>query len=234
MHGFKRLLLMLWLYLALPSIAGAQDWHSHDDIRAAAADAARAAATENPPPAVQADAPDPRVRLPRCDQALTGSVSGVVKARGRVTAEVHCPGSRPWTLYVPVRILGSQSILVAARALARDTVLAPADVRLAPAASGTPGYGTLSDPAEVTGKRLRRNIEAGTPVTAALLDAPVLVRRGQQVTLEATQGGFNVRMAGVARTEGSLGQIIEVENGGSGRIVQAVVRSPKVVEVLLR
>lgn len=234
MHRFNPCLLAFCLCLALPSMAIAQDWHSHDDIRSAAADAARAASTESPPPAVQADAPDPRVRLPRCDQPLTGAVAGVVKARGRVTAEVHCPGGRPWTLYVPVRILGSQSMLVAARPLARDTVLTPADVRLAPAATGTPGYGMLSDPAEVAGKRLRRTIEAGTPVTASMLDAPVLVRRGQQVTLEATQGGFNVRMAGVARTEGSLGQIIEVENGGSGRVVQAVVRSPKVVEVLLR
>jgi flagella basal body P-ring formation protein FlgA len=86
----------------------------------------------------------------------------------------------------------------------------------------------------VAGKRLRRNLEAGAPVTASLLDAPILVRRGQQVTLEAAQGGFQVRMAGVARSEGSLGQIIEVENGGSGRIVQAVVRSAKSVEVLLR
>jgi len=234
MHAYNPRPLLLWLCLLLPLGLPAQDWQPHDDIRAAAAEAARAAATADPPPAVQADAPDPRVRLPRCDQPLTGAVSGVVKARGRVTAEVHCPGSRPWTLYVPVRILGSQSILVAARALARDTVLAPADVRLAPAASGTPGYGALSDPAEVTGKRLRRNIEAGTPVTAGLLDAPILVRRGQQVTLEATQGGLNVRMAGVARTDGSLGQIIEVENGGSGRIVQAVVRSQRSVEVLLR
>lgn len=227
-------LLLLWLCLALPTLAVAQQWQSHDDIRAAAADAARAAVPSDPRPAVQADAPDPRVRLPRCDQPLTGAVSGVVKARGRVTAEVHCPGSRPWTLYVPVRILGDRSILVAARALARDTVLAPADVRLAPAPQGTATYGSLSDPAEVAGKRLRRSLEAGAPVTASLLDAPILVRRGQQVTLEATQGGFQVRMAGVARSEGSLGEIIEVENGGSGRIVQAVVRSAKSVEVLLR
>jgi flagellar basal body P-ring formation protein FlgA len=222
------------LSLAWPGLAAAQGWQAHDEIRAAAAAAALAAAPPGPAPEVRADAPDPRVRLPDCDQPLTGVVAGVVRPKGRVTAEVRCDGSRPWNLYVPVQILGSQAILVAARSLARDTVLAPADVRLAQASAGMPGYGALSDPGQVTGKRLRRNIEEGTPVTAALLDAPVLIRRGQQVTLEAAGGGLSVKMAGVARTDGSFGDIIEVENGGSGRVVQAVVRSAKSVEVLLR
>jgi flagella basal body P-ring formation protein FlgA len=41
-------------------------------------------------------------------------------------------------------------------------------------------------------------------------------------------------MAGVARNDGALGDIIEVKNESSGRVVQAVVRSAKSVEVLLR
>ena len=41
-------------------------------------------------------------------------------------------------------------------------------------------------------------------------------------------------MAGVAKGDGGLGDLIEVENVGSGRTVQAVVRSEKSVEVLLR
>jgi flagella basal body P-ring formation protein FlgA len=60
------------------------------------------------------------------------------------------------------------------------------------------------------------------------------VRRGQQVTLEALAGNFAVRVAGVARSDGALGQLIEVENGSSGKTVQAVVRSERTVEVLLR
>jgi flagella basal body P-ring formation protein FlgA len=60
------------------------------------------------------------------------------------------------------------------------------------------------------------------------------VRRGQDVQVEAQAGGLQVHMAGVARGDGALGDIIEVENGASGRVVQAVVRSAKSVEVLLR
>jgi flagella basal body P-ring formation protein FlgA len=86
----------------------------------------------------------------------------------------------------------------------------------------------------VVGQRLRRSLEAGAPVSAALLDAPLMVRRGQQVTLEALAGNFAVRVSGVARADGALGELIEVENGSSGKTVQAVVRSERTVEVLLR
>ena len=51
---------------------------------------------------------------------------------------------------------------------------------------------------------------------------------------EALAGGLTVRMAGVARADGALGDTIQVESGTSGRVVQAVVRSAKSVEVLLR
>ena len=77
-------------------------------------------------------------------------------------------------------------------------------------------------------------MDEGQALTAGLLSAATLVRRGQQVSVDAQAGGIQVRMAGVARSDGALGDIIDVENATSGRVVQAVVRSEKSVEVLLR
>jgi len=152
----------------------------------------------------------------------------------RFTAEVRCEGSRPWRLYLPVRVTSIRPVVVATRALARDTVLAPGDVRLASADPATVPAGALHDQALVIGRVLRRPLDEGQAVTTALIAAPTLVRRGQQVTVEARSGLLAVRMEGVARGEGALGDLIEVENVTSGRTVQAVVRSAKSVEVLLR
>jgi flagella basal body P-ring formation protein FlgA len=67
-----------------------------------------------------------------------------------------------------------------------------------------------------------------------LLDRPPLVRRGQEVMLEARAAGLTVRMAGVARRDGRLGETIPVENISSGEVREAIVRSAKSVEVLIR
>jgi flagella basal body P-ring formation protein FlgA len=137
-------------------------------------------------------------------------------------------------LYLPVRVDSTRAVVVTTRALARDTVLAPGDIRLAKLPSGAGQVGTLHDPAQAVGRRLRRPMDEGQALTAAIVAEPTLVRRGQQVSVEATAGNLQVQMAGVAQGDGALGDIIEVESGASGRVIQAVVRSAKSVEVLLR
>ncbi len=224
--------LLLGLLTVSTASAAAAGFQSPADIRQAAVAAVQAAAGAGAE--AEAESPDPRLRLPRCDQPLTAALTTPGLRAGRMTAEVRCDGTRPWRLYLPVRLLATRPVVVATRALARDTVLAPADVRLAPADPRSTVGGALNDPALAVGQRLRRPAEAGQVLTTGLLDAPVLVRRGQQVTLEAAAGSLAVRMSGTARGDGALGQIIEVENASSGRLVQAVVRSAKSVEVLLR
>lgn len=207
-------------------------WQGHDEIRKAAETAALAVLPASS--AVQADRPDPRLRLARCTQPLVASVPANGVRQSRFTAEVRCDGTRPWRIFLPVRVTAVRPVVVASRALPRDTVLAPGDVRLADSAPSSVPAGSLHDASLAVGRVLRRGVDEGQALTVALLDAPTMVRRGQQVSMEAVAGGLVVRMEGIARRDGALGDIIEVENGTSGRIVQAVVRSAKSVEVLLR
>jgi flagella basal body P-ring formation protein FlgA len=76
-------------------------------------------------------------------------------------------------------------------------------------------------------------VPAGKPLTPSILESPTLIRRGQIVNLEARSGGLTVKMTGIAKSEGILGQIIDVENKATSRRVQAIVRSRKSAEVLL-
>ena len=224
-------LLAAWL---LPSqvVWSAAEWQSHASLQEAAETAARLAV---PGPAdVAADSPDPRLRLIKCSQPLTATVPSNGVPSARLTADVRCSGAQPWRVYLPVRVTSTQSVVVASRALARDTVLAPGDVRLANSTAGSSPPGSLHAADLAVGRVLRRPLDEGQAITAGVLAAPTLVRRGQDVQLEAQAGGLKVRMAGVARGDGALGDIIDVENGTSGRVVQAVVRSAKSVEVLLQ
>ncbi|MBL8225494.1 MAG: flagellar basal body P-ring formation protein FlgA [Chromatiales bacterium] len=206
-------------------------------IQAAAAAAAREFIARDPANAgldAEAAPPDPRLRLRACGQPLAAAVAGGQPASTRLTVEVRCGAPEAWRLYVPVQVSGSRPVAVAARALARDTILAAGDVRLAPRDIGASGYGTFTSLADLVGQRLRRDLAAGAVLVPGLLDRPPLVRRGQEVMLEARAAGLTVRMAGVARRDGRLGETIPVENISSGEVREAIVRSAKSVEVLIR
>jgi flagella basal body P-ring formation protein FlgA len=84
------------------------------------------------------------------------------------------------------------------------------------------------------GHKLRRAIKTGDPITPGLLETPAVIHRGQKVRLEARSGALTVRMAGIAKSDGILGQVIEFENQSSKRSIQAIVRSPQSAEILLR
>lgn len=227
-------LLALLLAVLLPVQPAQGEWHPHAAIQAAA-EAAVERAAGGTGARVQAAArpPDARLRLPRCPSPLQAQVGQGGVNSARTTVEVRCPDGPGWRLFVPVRLAVSRPVVVAARPLGRDVALTADDIILAELDAARLGYGYLTDPDQAIGQRLRRPVTEGTPLTPALVEAPVLVRRGQQVTLEARSGGITVQMAGEARGDGILGQVIDVENLSSGRMVQAVVRSARVAEVLL-
>jgi flagella basal body P-ring formation protein FlgA len=67
-----------------------------------------------------------------------------------------------------------------------------------------------------------------------MLEAQIMVRRGQSVTLLVRNDALNIRMAGKALMDGAVDQRIRVENTGSRRVVEGFVRSPEYVEVLVQ
>lgn len=227
--------LVLGLCSLLPAMATcADDWQAHAAIRSAAEEATRqrfgGAAGEV---RAVADALDSRLRLRACEVPLVAELPPAAREAGRVTAEVRCPGAQPWRLYVPVRVAVTRTVVVTATPLERGKVLAEGDVILAQRDVDAAPAGYLTSATAVLGQRLRRNLPADTVLSPGLLDAPVIVRRGQDVTLQVRSGPVVVQMAGVARDDGALGQTIAVANSTSKKVVQGIVRNEKTVEIRL-
>ena len=63
------------------------------------------------------------------------------------------------------------------------------------------------------------------------LKPPVIVKRGQQVTLLARTSSYEVRMNGKAMMDGVAGQRIRVRNDRSERIVEGVVKSSNIIYI---
>lgn len=216
------------------AVAAAVTWQDQATILAAAEQAAHEHyGNQDGAITVHADALDPRLRLPACEAPLVGTLPEMTREAGRTTAEVSCSGARPWRLFVPVRVSVQKPVVVAAVPLERGKVLAAADVNLAQREVSSTPAGYIGSLEAAVGQVLRRSVPAGTVLTPGLLDAPLLIRRGRAVTLEARAGGIVVQMAGIAKADGALGETIPVQNLSSNKVLQGIVKNEKLVEVLL-
>ncbi len=213
----------------------AQTWQSLDSIRDAAVERVRSElGAGRGERSVEADALDPRLHLAACDMPLEAFAPPGGPRGANATVGVRCASPQPWKIYVSVRVSSRDRVLVAARPLARDAVITTADLVPVERNVDLLSQGYVSDASELAGKRLRRPVAVGAVLTPAMLADVPLIARGQQVTLEAGADTLNIRMAGEALDEAALGQRIRVRNLSSARVVEGVVRSAQVVEVLLR
>ncbi len=231
-HGWPGLAAFVLALCA--AAAGAAEWQPVESIRETAArHAAGQLGADGDDIRVEAGELDSRLRMNRCDVPLTGFLPNGMGNGNRLVVGVRCEGSQPWKLYVPVRIARYADVLVVTRSLPRGHLLTAEDLRTErrDLSSHLKTYaGSLG---ELPGRRLKRPVLAGTPITHNLVDAERIVRRGQKVTLVVDDGGMEIRMAGRALSDGALDQRIRVENVSSRRVVEGVVRSAEVVEIRL-
>ncbi len=221
--------------LLLPAVGTASAGPIQDlgAIRAAAGAFLRARHSDVKPAdlRVHVDALDPRLRLTRCSAPLHTFLSPGSRAVGNTTVGVRCAAPKPWTLYVPARVVLYRKVLVAARPLARGTHLRKADLRLARRDVEQLPYGYLTSIRSARGKLLLRLVPAGMALSPQMLASPALVHRGQQVVLLAETGGLQVRVSGLALGDGAAGAAVKVRNLASGRVIDGIVVRPGVVRV---
>lgn len=177
---------------------------------------------------------NPAVKLARCSVPVRPSVSPGGQMRDRVLVQLRCSGTLAWHLYVPVRMVGTSRVAIAAHAIVAGAVLAADDIRIEQRdISQLPG-GYMDDPAGAVGLTASRPISSGSVITNQLLLGAKAVQRGQTVTLEADAGGVSISMEGRALADALVNQRVKVENLSSGKIVEGIARSRQVVEIILQ
>jgi flagella basal body P-ring formation protein FlgA len=174
----------------------------------------------------------PRLALARCASGLHAERAPGLQVPNRVLMDLRCAGPTAWHVLIPVKVVGTTAVVLAAHALVMGTVLAPKDlaVEQRDVVGLPPGY--LDDPGIAVGLTAGRAIAGGAILTNQQLVSAQSIQRGQTVTLVADGGGISVRMAGRALSDGLVNQRIKVENLSSGKIVEGIARSPQIVEIL--
>ncbi|HEY2252951.1 MAG TPA: flagellar basal body P-ring formation chaperone FlgA, partial [Planctomycetaceae bacterium] len=150
-------------------------------------------------------------------------------------------GSEPWTgkQRILISFAGPQGddsftasvdvllpVAVAIRPLDRGAVVTAADVELQPQDPGLQSQNrsvpfTTID--SLVGMETKRAIQVGDMITTDAVQPPVLVKRGDAVSVYARGGGIQVRTIARARENGSLGQPVQVESLDTHKTYDAVI-----------
>ena len=145
---------------------------------------------------------DPRLPLALCEQPLIASLNQNQRPVGRINVKVECAGSAPWSKYVPVSVRIFEPVLVTTRPVARGEILSPADLSLVQSDISLLRGSYLQASELAVGMEVRRPLPTGATVAQEALAAPMLVKRGDTVTLSAKAGSVEIRQQGVALHQG--------------------------------
>ena len=83
----------------------------------------------------------------------------------------------------------------------------------------------------VQGKSAARPLQPNTPLRQAFLKAPILIKKGDRVLIEAKRGGLSIQTTGVTKGSDQVGQTVMVANLDSGRELRAKIIAPGLVQV---
>lgn len=174
---------------------------------------------------------DSRLKLDRCDSPLQAFLPEGSRALGKTTVGVKCSDSKPWSLHVPVTISIYSKVLVATRTLQKNEVLTPDDIKLAEHDLSSLAYGYFEDISAGVGLKIKKRALAGDVLTPSMLKKPMIIKRGQKISIVAESGSMEVRMMGEALNNGAVGDRIKVMNVKSRQKLDAIVLSSAEVKV---
>lgn len=174
---------------------------------------------------------DARLRLRQCESPLATYDPPSPKDLGRLSVGVRCNDNPGWSLYLNALVAADIAVVVSKRPLSRNQVLSAEDIDTQILASERLYGGYLQDSSQVIGRKMRRDLNPGQPLSTVMLVMPKAVNFGNLVTLISKSGNFEVRMQGKALGAGGIGEAVTVENIKSKRKVAGVILGQNLVEV---
>ncbi len=174
---------------------------------------------------------DSRLKLNKCNKSLHAFMPKGSRVLGKTTVGVKCRGAKPWSLHVPVTIKVFKQVLAATRALRKGEILTESDVKLIKYDISNLSYGYFENIKMTAGMKVKRHVLADVVLTPSMLKKPLVITRGQKVSILANSGRMQVRMMGKALSNGAIGDRIKVMNMKSRQKIEGVVTTSAEIKV---
>lgn len=178
---------------------------------------------------------DDQVALLSRATALTGVSGGRPPWHGSQQFQVAMEtADGPVFFNVATQVESVPPVLIAARTLPRGTIIQAGDVRLVAADSSQVPRDACRTLDEVVGAETVRAIPQGEVIGSPSVRAPILVRRGDAVTVFARAAGVQVRTIARARADAALGDLVALESPLDGSVFVARIIGLREAEVFAR
>ncbi len=226
---------LLGLLFLFATTCNSEEIQDNDEILAKAQEALeeQVLAAHGRPGEVKMGRLDPRLRLAACSGNLEAFMPPGSRVLGNTTVGVRCNAAAGWTIYASARVSLYGEVLVTTRPLARGDQITEDMVRLVERDLATLSRGYYDDIQLAIGQLAKRSMGSNTVLNPLMIEAPMLVKRGERVTLITGKPGFMIRSSGQAMADGGSGDLIRIKSNGSKRVVEGRVISQGVVKVTL-
>ncbi len=141
----------------------------------------------------------------------------------------------PVNLQLMADVARSQPVVVTLHAIERSALFTAADLDVQTvdnAVSSTSRRAPFASVNDIVGMEAGRAIQAGEIVYSDQVAAPLLVHRGETITVVAQGGGIRVRTSALARQDGTRGELVQVESQDTKQRYDARVIGRKEASVL--
>jgi len=157
-------------------------------------------------------------RVPECKEALQVKANKQL-VLGRNSIQVRCANRSSWSLMLNADIEVWRDVVVLRDHISRGEAVELSRLALQQRDIGKLQRGYFTSFKQVTGNVSKRSLKAGTAISPSMISLPIIVRRGQAITLRVERPGFAVDMKGLALKKGRQGDTIKVKNSSSNRVL---------------
>lgn len=116
------------------------------------------------------------------------------------------------------------------RRLMPDEIVQPEDVETVAMPWARVNAFAVTETENLVGMQVRRMLSPGRPVQLQSVIPPIIISRGDRVTIELNYGALHLSATGKAISDAHLGQEVRVVNLGSNKTIVGIARAEGVVE----
>jgi flagella basal body P-ring formation protein FlgA len=170
---------------------------------------------------------DPRIKITKCNQPLVLNIPENHNSRN-INVQVSCTDNFSWKIYIPVKIITTQAVVIAKQYIAKNSHLTTKNIKVIQKDITKIRGEYYTDITKVIDNKTLKSLTSGAVIAPNNI---CLVCKGESVIIRASRATFTIKTAGKALTNGILGEYVKVKNSRSGRVISARVSGKKQVEI---
>lgn len=173
------------------------------------------------------------LKLPTCQHPVElNREGGKPDFYGRNTIKVSCFQPK-WSFYSGATVKAYGEVIIAASPIAKGEIIAASHISYRRIDLSRASGNTLTSPETIIGKAAKRPIRQGKQLSSHFFEEPMLIKRGNAVTIQAVGKSMTISTSGEALSNGRRGQNIRVRNIKSNREIIGTVKDKNTVTVML-